>query len=1053
MSNNLKHNIGKFINGSIYKITLNNFMTYSEIEFFPGQSLNVIIGPNGSGKSSIICAIILGLGGNLSDISKTKHISNFIKRGAEAAKIEIELYQKKKQTMVITTFLDRSRKKFVYKKDQETITKEELLRCMESMGIQVSNLCQVLPQLRVQEFSNLNPKQLLENTISAISGFNGVSIRNDLIDMSTELEQLVQGKQIMEKKVQELIKLNEKDKSKIENMEKKKELDIRQKLCEIKRRWIECNNLEEEIQGYKAEIDSKRKPIAEWENKKRKMEREKDDIHKNLKDEEGRKNEIIEKINDLRKNIIRNKDSITSDERRFEEIEAGLAQKENENLNREQELNKMSVKLEKYRQDRRAFLQKYGDEFSLKVKLEQKNKEIEKLHQHRHELERKKISIEMNKTYSDITDKIRSYRAQLAELKNRNVIRMKLLEKQFNDTYQALLWLRENRGLFRHAVYEPMLLEISFEDEYYAKFLENTVPYRDLTAFSFEDSNDMEKFLRIVRSDKGLKRVNVCKVSSDTNLHSPPIDNIRRYGFSRYLSDTFEAPHALKQYLCALYGVHRVPLGDAHAAANMERLPADLQLYFTDQRRVRVKKSAYSGLYSRNISEIRPAKLLGSNQAQIISIEENLTNLVNEQNTMTQELDRIKRERDDLTSKIGIETTSKETIRNYIEKLRSITKTLEVEERRFKEESEIDAVDMKMERAIARQQQAETTRRVLATQPDLLRDVRDLHAAALSRQELSKRIHAVNQEYVICEGKVKECEREINELENIIGASKSKMDDANRRKMANFRHIRKYCDNKLPNDPEFPFEREFETLPSRISGLTSEQCKVKREYDSIEVNFQTVKDYEDRESEKKKKLVEIEETNRKIETLNKSIQEIKPNWLNNLKSLLGKISESFGRMFDELKYVGEVLLDTGDNEEDISKYGINIMVSFRAGLPLERLDAARQSGGERAAATACYLLALQAVAAAPFRCLDEINQGMDAKNERSFVELLMRVSSEVHHCQYFLLSPKLLKNLEYNDTVKVHVIMSGESNVSSRVWEIDTFLDKARAYGRNNRDS
>lgn len=76
-------------------------------------------------------------------------------------------------------------------------------------------------------------------------------------------------------------------------MEKKKELDIKQKLCEIKMRWIECNDLEEEIQGYKAEIDSNRKPIAEWENKKRKMEKEKDDIHKNLKHEEGRKNFIV----------------------------------------------------------------------------------------------------------------------------------------------------------------------------------------------------------------------------------------------------------------------------------------------------------------------------------------------------------------------------------------------------------------------------------------------------------------------------------------------------------------------------------------------------------------------------------------------------------------------------------------------------------------------------------------------------------------------------------------------------------------------------------------
>lgn len=67
----------------------------------------------------------------------------------------------------------------------------------------------------------------------------------------------------------------------------------------------------------------------------------------------------------MRRNINHKKDMITSDERRFEEIEAGLARKERENLNREQELNKMSVKLEKIRQDRCTFIKNNGDGMSI----------------------------------------------------------------------------------------------------------------------------------------------------------------------------------------------------------------------------------------------------------------------------------------------------------------------------------------------------------------------------------------------------------------------------------------------------------------------------------------------------------------------------------------------------------------------------------------------------------------------------------------------------------------------------------------------------------------
>ena len=48
--------------GSIVRVKLTNFVTYTAVEFYPGPSLNMVIGPNGTGKSTLICAICLGLG-------------------------------------------------------------------------------------------------------------------------------------------------------------------------------------------------------------------------------------------------------------------------------------------------------------------------------------------------------------------------------------------------------------------------------------------------------------------------------------------------------------------------------------------------------------------------------------------------------------------------------------------------------------------------------------------------------------------------------------------------------------------------------------------------------------------------------------------------------------------------------------------------------------------------------------------------------------------------------------------------------------------------------
>lgn len=48
--------------GSIVRVKLINFVTYTFAEFHLGPSLNMIIGPNGTGKSTLVCAICLGLG-------------------------------------------------------------------------------------------------------------------------------------------------------------------------------------------------------------------------------------------------------------------------------------------------------------------------------------------------------------------------------------------------------------------------------------------------------------------------------------------------------------------------------------------------------------------------------------------------------------------------------------------------------------------------------------------------------------------------------------------------------------------------------------------------------------------------------------------------------------------------------------------------------------------------------------------------------------------------------------------------------------------------------
>lgn len=73
-----------------------------------------------------------------------------------------------------------------------------------------------------------------------------------------------------------------------------------------------------------------------------------------------------------------------------------------------------------------------------------------------------------------------------------------------------------------------------------------------------------------------------------------------------------------------------------------------------------------------------------------------------------------------------------------------------------------------------------------------------------------------------------------------------------------------------------------------------------------------------------------------------------------------------------------------------------------------------------------YLLALQEISKVPFRVVDEINQGMDQRNERMMHKLMVETATKPESTQYFLVTPKLLSGLKYNEHMKIHCIMNGD---------------------------
>ena len=77
--------------------------------------------------------------------------------------------------------------------------------------------------------------------------------------------------------------------------------------------------------------------------------------------------------------------------------------------------------------------------------------------------------------------------------------------------------------------------------------------------------------------------------------------------------------------------------------------------------------------------------------------------------------------------------------------------------------------------------------------------------------------------------------------------------------------------------------------------------------------------------------------------------------------------------------------------------------------------------------------------------MDEINQGMDARNERLVFELLVQTSCHVSSSQYFLLTPKLLTGLKYSPRMNVLIVYNGPHMCSYRDWDMKEFQSQLEA--------
>lgn len=130
--------------------------------------------------------------------------------------------------------------------NNKPVNKDQVLACATKFNIQVNNLCQFLPQDKVQDFSKLNRHELLHETQIALCRLDLVELQNKACEYSNLLHEKNEKLKKRENHLKELESKREQLSSKVENYNKRKKQLIDVKNIDGKIAWMKYNDIAEE---------------------------------------------------------------------------------------------------------------------------------------------------------------------------------------------------------------------------------------------------------------------------------------------------------------------------------------------------------------------------------------------------------------------------------------------------------------------------------------------------------------------------------------------------------------------------------------------------------------------------------------------------------------------------------------------------------------------------------------------------------------------------------------------------------------------------------------
>lgn len=1011
-----------FRTGSILRVQMHNFITYDDAEVFPGPRLNIILGPNGTGKSTLTHAICLACAGVPSSVGRSDDLRHFIKRGkeGEGCFCEVDLLLKNDAVVTVRRTLNSETKGSKWQLNHKSATQKEIKELMSSLHIDVDNLCSFMPQDRVSAFTQMNSKKLLQSTLECIKTPNGGNLYEE--------QQYLAGRQDTTNKKERDVDAVNKDlittdqqirgmQGEVDRIRNRDKLREKLTMYNVRLAVLMLEEKAAEVNAKQAEIDEENKNLVDaqatvkpLEMRVSQLQREQVVFEKSIKSVLDKKVKADERLDIARERI---------DELDIEVESAKLNIESYASTRRVQEekLRTMNMDLQRLDEQYQSSMQNVPEWQS---QLKTSNEQFEAA-----SCRVSEVSDQLNTLKFDLRapqSEAQKFQTQLNKIKDPRDVFFNKLNGKDRDVIKAAEWISEYRHRLRGECYGPVAAEVTVHSQEDAAMLEHLVSFPKLKTLLVDNKEDENLLNNELRGRLKLS-VNITTIHNKQSTQPPFsrefLQNAKeKYGFESFLGDKFDMPDMVRSYLNVFIGIQHVLCTRGPNASKLmthqellefSRITPSSRIFAIDtDPRGNVKDVTYftstksrfardsNDLPSTTSVSVKSPRFLGTinhteSQQHKAQLEESLARARKDQQLIEEEITRLRQVQQALQ-------VERDEHRNISKKLKNSLSQPEVMKKSLmREEKRRDELARKLEGGSGQQRQ-ELVDLYRAKLTELMEAVTEIHQRCDTALEAT-----VWKDFTSRSSRGKKDE---------IYEAKESLEEAK----ARFQHIRDRVkdleiERKAAHDLKIDSEKVIEKLEVELGSeeklneffvratkeisettreaLTTRRDQIEGQFDATVDNpellaqYDRLKETASELAEKHTKLVaELTEMNDSASTRNTAFYE-------HVRTIIAKLNVDFSRFMKELHFAGEVNLK---EQSGFMDFEVTMRVNFHSDTQsgLQPLSGQSHSGGERSVSTVMYLMALQELTSAPFRVVDEINQGMDERNERLVFDRIVR---------------------------------------------------------------